>query len=135
MKLNADKSKYMIVNYTDNFQFNTRLTLDNNVLKQVNETRLLGVIISDDLSWHSNSDFIVKKAYKRMTMLHKLYEFSISTEDMLEIYILYIRSILEGSTVVWHSLITQAEQLAIERVQKVALRIFWTQTMLAIKML
>ena len=50
MKLNADKSKYMIVNYTDNFQFNTRLTLAHNVLKQVNETRLLGVIISDDPS-------------------------------------------------------------------------------------
>ena len=123
MKLNADKSKYMIVNYTDNFKFNTRLTLDNNVLNQVNETRLLGVIISDDLSWHSNSDFIVKKAYKRMTMLHKLYKFSISIEDMLEIYILYIRSILESSAVVWHSSITQAEQLPIERVQKVALRI------------
>ena len=113
----------MIVNYTDNFKFNTRLTLDNNVLNQVNETRLLGVIISDDLSWHSNSDFIVKKAYKRMIMLHKLYEFSISIEDMLEIYILNIRSILESSAVVWHSSITQAEQLAIERVQKVALRI------------
>ena len=113
----------MIVNYTDNFKFNTRLTLDNNVLNQVNETRLLGVIISDDLSWHSNSDFIVKKAYKRMIMLHKLYEFSISIEDILEIYILYIRSILESSAVVWHSSITQAEQLAIERVQKVALRI------------
>ena len=50
MKLNADKSKFMIVNYTDNFQFITRLTLDNNVLKQVNETRLLGVIISGILT-------------------------------------------------------------------------------------
>ena len=43
--------------------------------------------------------------------------------EMLEIYTLYIRSILESSAVVWHSSITQAEVIQIERVQKVALRI------------
>ena len=42
---------------------------------------------------------------------------------MVNIYILYIRSILETSAVVWHSSITQAETSEIERVQKVALRI------------
>ena len=44
-------------------------------------------------------------------------------EEMLDIYISYIRSILENSAVVWHSSITQAEQKLIERVQRVALRI------------
>ena len=123
MQLNADKSKYMVINFTDNYQFSSRLTLDGNVLKQVEETRLLGVVINDTLTWSSNSDFIVKKAYKRMLMLHKLYEFQLPAEEMLEIYILYIRSILESSAVVWHSSITVSEQQDIERVQKVALRI------------
>ena len=44
-------------------------------------------------------------------------------DEITEIYTLYIRSILESSAVVWHSSITQAEEIQIERVQKVALRI------------
>ena len=123
MKLNTDKSKYMVVNFTENFQFNTRLCLNDKLLNQVKETRLLGVVINENLTWQSNTDFLVKKAYKRMTMLHKLYEFGLSVGEMKEIYILYIRSILESSAVVWHSSITQSEQMELERVQKVALRI------------
>ena len=44
-------------------------------------------------------------------------------KELLNIYILYIRSVLEQSAVVWHSSITKGEQLEIERVQKCALRI------------
>ena len=123
MKLNREKSKYMVINFTDNYQFNTRLSLDENLLQQVTEERLLGVLINDRLTWESNTDFIVKKAYKRMIMLHKLFEFGLPQEEMINIYILYIRSVLESSAVVWHSSLTQADQMAIERVQKVALRI------------
>ena len=123
MKLNADKSKFMIVNFTEKYQFNTRLTLENKQLEQVNETRLLGVVINDKLTWHSNTEFIVKKAYKRMVILHNLFDFGLPVSEMVNIYILYIRSILETSAVVWHSSITQAETSEIERVQKVALRI------------
>ena len=123
MQLNAEKSKYMIVNFTEKYQFSTRLTLNNQLLEEVSEKRLLGVIIRDDLDWYSNTDFIVKKAYKRMLMLHKLYDFNLPTQEMLDIYILFIRSILESSSVVWHSSITKCEQMEIEPVQKVALRI------------
>ena len=63
MKLNTVKSKYMTINYTDNYNFNTRLQMDDNILEQVQETRLLGVILRDDLSWKSNTSYIVKKAY------------------------------------------------------------------------
>ena len=37
-------------------------------------------------------------------------------------YILYIWSVLESSAVVWHSSLTQGQELEIERVQKVALK-------------
>ena len=73
MKLNPKKSKYMIVNFTDNYQFNTRLSLDQNVLQQVKETRLLGVVFRDDLTWKSNTELNVKQAYKRMILLQRLY--------------------------------------------------------------
>ena len=43
--------------------------------------------------------------------------------DMLNIYVLYIRSVVEQSCVVWHSSLTEEQHMEIERVQKVALRI------------
>ena len=99
------------------------LSLENSLLEQVTETRLLGVVLNKNLSWHSNTDFIVKKAYKRMLIFHKLFEFNLPVKERINIYILYIRSILETSAFVWHSSIKQADEMELERVQKVALRI------------
>ena len=52
-----------------------------------------------------------------MPILHKLFEFDVPRSDLLEIYILYIKSVLENSATVWHSSITQGQEM-----QKVALR-------------
>ena len=41
MKLNTEKSNYMIFNYSKNYQFITRLFLESNLLDQVHETGLL----------------------------------------------------------------------------------------------
>ena len=57
-----------------------------------------------------------------MVILHRLRKFSLPVEDLVTIYILYIRSVLEQSAVVWNSSISKGEQLDIERLQKCALR-------------
>ena len=58
-----------------------------------------------------------------MLILKKLYSFHVPTEDMVHIYCLYIRAILEQSCVVWGSSLTCGQEFDLERVQKVALRI------------
>ena len=123
MLLNCDKSKYMIFNFSRNYQFNTRLHMENSLLQQVTNTRLLGVIISDNLSWHLNTADLVKRSYQRMLILKKLYSFHIPVCDLINIYCLYVRSVAEQSSVVWGSSITQGQEFDLERVQKVALRI------------
>ena len=69
MKLNVQKSKYMAIHFADNYQFSTQLSIDKTQLEEVTETRLIGVIIRNDLRRKSNTNFIVKKAYKRMILL------------------------------------------------------------------
>ena len=123
MKLNTEKSKYMTINFTDNYQFNTRLGMEGNLLQQVTETKLLGLIITDNLSWQANTTATVQKAFKRMMILHKLFDFDVPVHDLLNIYILFIRSVVESSSVVWDSSLTLGQEMEIERVQKVALRI------------
>ena len=123
MKLNSKKSQYMIFNFSRNYQFSTRLQMEGNLLEQVRKTKLLGVIVRDDLKWHENTAFIVKKAYQRMSIMHNLYGFKLPVLELIDVYILYIRSVIEQSSVVWNSSITQQECIEIERIQKAALRI------------
>ena len=62
-----------------------------------------------------------------MVILRNLSNFNMPIIELLNIYILYIRSVVEQSLVVWNSSITQEECLEIERVQKVALRIIMNE--------
>ena len=50
MELNSKKTKAMIFNFTRNFQFSTRLELENEVSEIIRETKLLGVVINDQLT-------------------------------------------------------------------------------------
>ena len=58
-----------------------------------------------------------------MIILHNLAAFSLPIQEMVEIYVLYIRSVVEFSCVVWHSSLTLEDSNALERIQKIALRI------------
>ena len=80
-------------------------------------------MISDDLTWKANTEHLTKKAYKRMSILTNLFKFSVPKHELVQIYILYIRSVVEQSRIVWHSSITKGESQDLERIQKVALRI------------
>ena len=55
--------------------------------------------------------------------LRKMSEFGASQEDMKDIYIKFIRSVLEFSCVVWGSSLTKENIQTIERVQKVSVNL------------
>ena len=80
-------------------------------------------IITDDLKWDQNTNYIVRKAFARMELLRKVASFGASKEDLKTIYVLFVRSQLEQNAVVWHSSITEENKSDLERVQKSAVRI------------
>ena len=113
---------YMVFSRSEK-EFATRLTLDGNTIDRVEETKLVGVWLTTWLDWEKNTREICKKAYARMTMITKLKYVGVSTDDLLHIYILYIRSLLEYCSVVWHSTLTGDMTHDIENVQKVCLKV------------
>ena len=58
MILNQKKTKVMIFNFTENYQFTTRLEMNSENLEVVSQAKLLGVIITNDLKWDSNKNAI-----------------------------------------------------------------------------
>ena len=123
MLINEKKTKTIIFNYTDNYQFTTRLSINDKNIEVIDSTRLLGTIISKDLKWDLNTAAIVKKANARMQLLRKVAGFGASVDDLKIIYILFIRSLLEQSATVWHSRLTEENSNDLERVQKSAMKI------------
>ena len=125
MKLNEKKTQNIIFNFSRKNQFTTRLVVNEEPLEVVDEVRLLGTLITKDLKWSKNTREIVKKAYMRMQLLHRAASFTSNTQDLKSIYLTYIRSILEQSSVVWHSSLTAKNRRDLERVQKAAIRVIF----------
>ena len=106
----------------------TRLTVNNKVLERKREQKILGVWISDDLSgggvsWSRNCKEICIRAYSRMSMLTKLKYIGAKTEDLIDIYVLYIRSLAEYCSVAFHSSLTVEQSNKLERIQRTCLKV------------
>ena len=55
MMLNQKKSHLMCFNFTQKYQFTSRITMGDKVLPVVKQTKLLGVVVTDDLKWTKNT--------------------------------------------------------------------------------
>jgi hypothetical protein len=122
MKLNEAKSNYMIFRRTKE-SFATRLTVNDVLLERKSVTQLLGVWISEDLSWSRNCQEICRKAFTRFSLITKLRYVGVSREDLLDIYILFIRSVAEYCSVSFHSSLKEEQSYRLERVQKICLKV------------
>ena len=115
MRLNQKKSKAIIFNFTNNYQFSTRLYMQGELLEIVQSTKLLGTVISSDLTWWENTNYLTRKGYQRLELIRRLYQFKVPTIDLVAIYTLYVRSLLEFNCCVWHFNITQEESSDVEQ--------------------
>ena len=123
MKLNPKKCKNMIFNFTNNYQFVTAINVNNHEIETVKEAKLLGTVITDDLKWARNTEEIVKSANLRLRILHEAAKFTKKISDLKIIYMMFIRSKLDSSSVVWHNSLTEKDTNSLERVQKAAVKV------------
>ena len=115
--------KCMIFNNSKKSHFTSDLKLKGERLQVVEEAKLLGTIITNDLKWNKNTQKLVKDANSKIRMLHIASKFMNNKEDLLHIYKTFIRSRLEFSCTVWHSSLSKNNVTDIERVQKSAVRL------------
>ena len=123
MKLNEKKTKQIVFNFNNDKQFTTEVRVKDEALEIVEEVKLLGVVINKNLKWDNNTSYLVKKANKKMRMLHIAAKFTRNRDHLMQIYKTFIRSNLEFSSNVWHSSLTKENRQDLERVQKAALKV------------
>ena len=113
MVISAKKTKAIIFNFTENFQFSTRLELEGKNIEMVNSMKILGTIVRSDLSWDDNCELLIKKVNARMQLLRGVQGFGASIKEMVHLWTVFCRSVLEQSCAVWSSSLTQEKKKTI----------------------
>ena len=75
------------------------------------------------MKWTENTKQICMKAYARISILCKLKYAGIRTEDLITIYVLFIRSLAEYCSVVFHSSLTEELTNKLESIQRTSLKV------------
>lgn len=114
MKINYEKTKLMVFNPGWSRDFMPRFNFNDKEIEVVEESKLLGVMLSSDLSWNANTNYIVKRANKKLWCLKRLKQLGANSNDLTDVYIKQIRSILEFSVPVWHPSLTEGDRMKIE---------------------
>ena len=123
MKLNLKKTNLITFNFTRKYQFTPNLSLEGSQLGVVQQTKLLGLTVTDDGRWDVNTKQMVIKANSRLWFLRRLKLLGASKDTLIQIYQLFCRSILEYCAPVWGGGISKTSIQSIERVQKNAFKI------------
>ena len=85
----------------------------------------MGVILTSNLSWSANTEFVIQKCNKKTWMLRRLKKLGTRHDDLIDVFVKQIRSIAEFAVPVWNSSssLTGEEISSLERIQKTALHI------------
>ena len=124
LKINPTKTKIILFNKSRRYDFFPELQLSNGgILEVVSDIKLVGVVLSNDLRWKKNTDYICQKATKKLWTLRRLNSYNLDPYQIFDVYCKQVRSLLELAVPVWHSGQTKSESKQIENVQKTAFKI------------
>ena len=63
MKINEEKSKLMLFNTSTVNDFTPVIKVNDRELEVVEEMKLLGVVLTSDVKWAKNTEYITKKGF------------------------------------------------------------------------
>ena len=87
MRLNPAKCKGMTIDFLDYNSCTWRpICTGGVVIERVKSFKLLGVYVSEDLTWGVHCDFIIKKANRRLYALRTPKKCGVSTSDIAPLY-------------------------------------------------
>jgi hypothetical protein len=124
MQINSKKTKLMLFNTSKTYDFMPVVTdSDGKALELVEEFKLLGVMVTSDLKWNCNTQYMCARGYSKLWMLRNLKRYGASIEDLVDVYTKQCRSILEMAAPAWSPGLTISHSNQIERIQKAAFAI------------
>ena len=127
MKLNVAKTKLILFNPLRSKDFMPEIEVENTRVDLVDQVKLLGVVLTSNLSWSANTEFIIKRCNNKIWMLRRLKKLGADQQDLIDVYQKQIRSLTEFAVPVWNSSLTGDEIARLERIQKTSFHIILSE--------
>ena len=104
MVINKPKTKCMVVGTRARLQSRHSKCLDLSIsdtpIEQVEEHKLLGLVIDQHLTWQSHLDYICARVAQRLALLRRIKSF-VSTDDRLIFYRAMVAPLYEYGFIIW----------------------------------
>ena len=123
MVINIDKCKIMHFQTAKKPVVLPDISISGKSIPVCTTHKLLGINVSNSLTWQEHVNSMVAKGSKALYMLYVMRRFNPPQEHLLKVYLTYIRPLLEYCAPVIHAGLTAKQAQQIERVQKRALHI------------
>ena len=98
---------------------------DNSVISSGNSLKMLGFNFGNTPSVQPQLDYLIRKASKRYFLLLHYKRSGIPTDKLKDIYCAITRSVIEYSSVVYHSQLNTGQSNELEKIQKRCLRVIY----------
>ena len=121
VKFNPSKVESLLVSRKNNRNMHPPLIMNTVYINEVQHHKHLGIILSNDGTWHEHINLITSKAWQKIYVMRKL-KFMLDRDSLNKIYISFVRPTLEYANIVWDNC-TQYEANAIEKIQTEAARV------------
>ena len=118
MKVNEKKTRIFPINFTRKYDFEPKLAYNSNELEVEYQIKLLGVLWTSNCEWEENTKYLVKKANSRLYFMRRLKNLGATQKTLKEVYILFVRSILEFCAPLWAGNLSKSSSKAFTRVEK-----------------
>ncbi|KAL0160302.1 hypothetical protein M9458_044027, partial [Cirrhinus mrigala] len=109
-----------------NFVDHPPLTIDSSTVERVSSTKFLGVHITEDLTWTTNTMSLSKKAQQRLHFLHRLKRASLPPPILTTFYRGTIESVLTSCITVWYGNCSAADRKTLQWTVNTAAKIIGT---------
>ncbi|KAK2555873.1 putative RNA-directed DNA polymerase from transposon X-element [Acropora cervicornis] len=121
--LNGDKCKEMVIDFSKSKQPFDSIGLGSLELERVGFAKVLGLTLSENLTWNCHVEKIITKGNKRLFFFIQLKRAGIPVDDIVTFYCTCFRLVLEYCSPVYHHGLPKYLSHDIEGVQKWALKI------------
>ena len=115
VKFNPGKTESLLISRKTSGPTHPPVFMLNQEINEVDKHKYLGIVLSDDCSWHHHINYIKEKARARINIMRKL-KFLLDRKSLETIYISFIRPVIEYADTTWDNC-TQNDKQELEKIQ------------------
>ena len=123
MKINCAKTQLLVLSPNNGCQTVASLSSPEGPVESIQTLKLVGFVFGDAPNVAAHVNHILERFRIRVWLLYHLREAGIKDDRLFMLYCVYIRSIIEFCSPVYHSMLSRGQAEALERLQRHAGRI------------